>query len=83
MEDEERYLDGDRLDLEPVVRDAIVLALPMSPRCRPDCPGLCIECGLPLAEAGPDHGHAEAHDPRWAALTRLNPDMNNNTTQEG
>jgi uncharacterized protein len=70
-DDEERYLDGDLLDLEPAFRDAVVLALPMSPLCRDDCPGLCAECGVPLAEAGPDHGHEEATDPRWAALKQL------------
>jgi uncharacterized protein len=68
-DDEETFhLDGDLLDLEPVLRDAVVLALPMSPLCREDCPGLCIECGVPLAEAGPDHGHQDASDPRWAGL---------------
>jgi uncharacterized protein len=81
MDDEERYLDGDLLDLEPAFRDAVVLALPMSPRCRPDCPGLCAECGVPLAEAGPGHGHDDAPDPRWAGLTELN--LTTDTTQEG
>jgi uncharacterized protein len=76
--DEERYLDGDLLDLEPAFRDAVVLALPMSPRCREDCPGLCVECGVPLAEAGPGHGHQDAPDPRWAGLKEL--DLN---TKEG
>jgi uncharacterized protein len=71
QDDEEFYLDGDLLDLEPVLRDAVVLALPMSPLCREDCPGLCVECGLPLADAGPDHGHDDATDPRWAALKHL------------
>jgi uncharacterized protein len=71
VDDEERYLDGDLLDLEPAFRDAVVLALPMSPLCREDCPGLCAECGVPLAEAGPDHGHDEATDPRWAGLKQL------------
>jgi uncharacterized protein len=70
-DDEERHLDGDLLDLEPAFRDAVVLALPMSPLCRDDCPGLCAECGAPLAEAGPDHGHEDAIDPRWAGLTQL------------
>jgi uncharacterized protein len=70
-DDDERYLDGDLLDLEPALRDAVVLALPMSPLCRDDCPGLCAECGAPLAEAGPDHGHDDATDPRWAALEKL------------
>jgi len=70
-DDEERYLDGDLLDLEPAFRDAVVLALPMSPLCRDDCPGLCAECGAPLADAGPDHGHDDAPDPRWAGLKRF------------
>lgn len=70
-DDEERFLDGDRLDLEPAFRDAVVLALPMSPLCREDCPGLCIDCGLPLADAGPGHKHDDRPDPRWAGLTKL------------
>ncbi|MGD0239642.1 MAG: YceD family protein [Streptosporangiaceae bacterium] len=70
--DEELYhLNGDLLDLEPAFRDAVVLALPMSPLCREDCPGLCAECGLPLADAGPGHQHGSATDPRWAALGQL------------
>jgi uncharacterized protein len=71
QDDEERYLDGDLLDLEPAFRDAVVLALPMSPLCREGCPGLCAECGVPLADAGPGHRHEEAADPRWAALKQL------------
>ncbi len=70
-QDDERHLDGDLLDLEPAFRDAVVLALPMSPLCREDCPGLCAECGVPLADAGPGHQHDEATDPRWAALQQL------------
>lgn len=65
--DDERRLEGDLIDLEPVVRDAMVLALPLSPLCRDDCPGLCTECGVRLADAEPDHHH-DAVDPRWAAL---------------
>ncbi|HSZ42486.1 MAG TPA: YceD family protein [Trebonia sp.] len=68
---EERFLDGERLDLEPAFRDAVVLALPLSPLCRDDCPGLCAECGVRLADAGPDHGHGENLDPRWGALRQL------------
>ena len=71
QDDEERHLHGDLLDLEPAFRDAVVLALPMSPLCREDCPGLCAECGAPLADAGPGHRHDEAADPRWAALKQL------------
>jgi len=70
-EQELYHLNGDQLDLEPAFRDAVVLALPMSPLCREDCPGLCVECGAPLADAGPDHRHDEAADPRWAALKQL------------
>jgi len=70
-DDEERYLDGDLLDLEPALRDAVVLALPMSPLCREECPGLCVECGVPLDDAGPGHGHDDSPDPRWAALEQL------------
>src|SRR6476661_4195186 len=65
------HLDGDLLDLEPAFRDAVVLALPMSPLCREDCPGLCAECGARLADTGPDHRHDAAVDPRWAALQQL------------
>jgi len=78
--DEELYLDGDLLDLEPPFRDAVVLALPMSPLCRDDCPGLCAECGVPLAEAGPDHGHDDATDPRWAGLKQLDGHQLNDQT---
>ena len=75
--DDERYLDGDLLDLEPAFRDAVVLALPMSPLCREGCPGLCAECGVPLADAGPGHRHEDAADPRWAALRQLNDQATN------
>jgi uncharacterized protein len=68
-EDETARLEGDLLDLEPVVRDAVVLALPFQPVCREDCPGLCVECGALLA-GDPDHHHAST-DPRWAALNQL------------
>lgn len=69
--DEERFLDGDRLDLEPAFRDAVVLAFPLSPLCQEDCPGLCAECGARLADAGPQHGHAADVDPRWGPLRQL------------
>ena len=68
---EERFLDGDHLDLEPAFRDAVVLALPLSPLCRDDCPGLCAECGARLADVGQDHGHGDKVDPRWGLLAKL------------
>jgi uncharacterized protein len=69
-EEDESRLEGDLIDLEPVLRDAVVLALPLSPLCRDDCPGLCSECGVRLADAEPGHRH-DAVDPRWAALQDL------------
>ncbi|PZS12590.1 MAG: metal-binding protein [Solirubrobacterales bacterium] len=66
-----RFLRGDLLDLEPAFRDAVVLALPLAPLCRPDCAGLCAECGVRLADAGPGHDHDSAPDPRWARLREL------------
>jgi uncharacterized protein len=82
-DDEERFLDGDRLDLEPAFRDAVVLALPLSPLCREDCPGLCAECGVRLAEAGPLHRHGEDLDPRWSALRQLDVSDRVEDRQEG
>ena len=72
-DDEVSMLQDDLLDLEPLLRDAVVLALPFQPLCQPDCPGLCVECGARLAD-DPDHGHEEPVDPRWAALTGLQQD---------
>ena len=68
---EDRFLDGDFLDLEPAFRDAVVLALPLSPLCRDDCPGLCAECGAKLADVGPEHAHGDKVDPRWGLLAKL------------
>ena len=69
-DDEDRlFLEDGLFDLEPVLRDAVVLALPMQPVCREDCLGLCSECGARLAD-DPDHHH-DAVDIRWAALQGL------------
>ncbi len=69
-EDEVSRLEGDYLDLEPAVRDAVLLALPLIPLCREDCPGLCAVCGEQREGLPPDHSHDEV-DPRWAALKQL------------
>lgn len=62
-----RLDDHHELDLEPEVRDAISLAEPIAPLCRPDCPGLCRTCGQDLAtDAG--HAHPDETDPRLAVL---------------
>ena len=66
-EDEVSHLVGDLLDLEPLVRDALVLDLPLSPLCRDDCRGLCADCGERLDDLPADHTHTTT-DPRWAAL---------------
>jgi uncharacterized protein len=66
-------LDGDLLDLEPALRDALVLALPLAPRCQDDCPGLCTECGARLASVGPGHRHDGITDPRWVDLRQFTP----------
>ena len=66
-------LQDDLVDLEPLLRDAVVLALPFQPLCRPDCPGLCAECGARLSD-DPDHRHEAPVDPRWAALAELQQD---------
>ena len=65
-------ITGNFLDLRPAFRDAVLLALPLTPTCRSDCPGLCPECGQRLADE-PDHGH-EKQDPRWSALSGWQPD---------
>jgi uncharacterized protein len=69
-EDEVGRLQGDLINLEPTVRDAVVLALPANPLCRADCPGLCPECGALWDELPADHSHQQV-DPRWAALSKL------------
>ncbi|MBB3052342.1 uncharacterized protein FHS23_003376 [Prauserella isguenensis] len=66
-EDEVSRVVDDRIDLEPVVRDALVLALPLVPLCSDDCAGLCSGCGVKWADLESGHGH-ETIDPRWAAL---------------
>ena len=57
------------LDPEPIVRDAVVLEMPFSPLCRPDCLGLCEICGGDR-NLGECPGH-EVTDPRWDALDVL------------
>jgi len=64
------YLENDDIDLSALARDAVALALPESILCRPDCAGICAECGKNLNDE--PHVHEEAaSDPRWAALEAL------------
>ena len=74
----ESVMEGDFLDLEPTLRDAVVLALPLTPLCREDCAGLCAECGERLDDLPEDHVH-DAPDDRWSALQDL---LDTRTTEE-
>jgi uncharacterized protein len=69
-DDEVSQIQGDLIDLEPVVRDDVVLDLPFQPLCTPDCAGLCPTCGARLDD-DPGHHHDAGTDPRWAALGGL------------
>jgi uncharacterized protein len=65
-------IDGDDVDLEPVVRDAVLLHLPLAPLCRPDCAGPAPESFPTVVEGEGDAEPAEPPvDPRWAGLEAL------------
>ena len=61
---------GDQLDLRDVVRELVLLDVPSTPLCRPDCAGLCLTCGANLNE-GPCECAGVPSDPRWSALDQL------------
>ena len=70
-DEEETYpLEGDRVDLEPLVRDAVLLELPQAPLCMEECKGLCPTCGINRNE-GTCTCEPTTRDPRWAALDEL------------
>jgi uncharacterized protein len=62
--------EEDELDVARWARDALALELPAQITCRPDCAGLCPQCGANLNE-DPEHSHEAPPDPRWAKLTQL------------
>ena len=69
--DEDAYsVKGVEIDLEPMLRDAVALALPLNPLCDEDCKGLCPRCGRDLNLNSCDCKEEEG-DPRWAALDEL------------
>ena len=70
-EDEVGRVVDNTVNLEQPIIDAVGLDLPFAPACRPDCPGLCPECGALLADE-PGHQHDNI-DPRWAKLTAMLP----------
>ncbi|MBI3216460.1 MAG: DUF177 domain-containing protein [Mycobacterium sp.] len=73
-EDEVGRVVNDSIDLEQSIVDAVGLELPLSPACADDCAGLCPQCGVVLATAGPDHHH-DIIDPRWAKLAEMLPEQ--------
>ncbi|GAA1753579.1 DUF177 domain-containing protein [Agromyces humatus] len=77
----EYEVQDDHVDLESLIRDAVVLSLPFQPVCRPDCPGLDPETGLRLADH-PELVTPEHSDPRWAALAGLQASVDNGAEHE-
>lgn len=76
-EDADVYqVEGVEIDLEPMVRDAVTLALPLNPLCRKDCKGLCGTCGTDLNQGSCDC-QEDDFDPRWAALSDLRQRLEN------
>ncbi|GGK28306.1 metal-binding protein [Pilimelia terevasa] len=69
-EDEIGRVRNDLIDLEPALRDAVVLTLPTNPVCRADCRGLCPDCGALWDDLPADHSHQQV-DPRWAELRTM------------
>ena len=69
-EDGQPTVEGDRIDLLPIVRDAVGLAMPLRPICRVDCQGLCPVCGNDL-NSDPCGGHDEAPQNPFSVLEHL------------
>ena len=78
-EEDALWVVDESIDLEEVLRDAVVLELPFTPLCQDDCAGLCVTCGVNLNDQ-PGHGHDDTFDPRWAGLARLTGTEESNTT---
>ena len=66
-------VENESIDLDQVIRDAVVLSLPFQPVCSAGCKGLCVTCGANLND-DPQHAHEAPVDPRWNALTNLKED---------
>ena len=62
--------DGEQLDLEPMIRELVLMELPPAPLCRPDCAGICPQCGADR-NAAPCACGPDLVDPRWAGLEQL------------
>ena len=70
VEEDERQVVDETIDLEETLREAVVLELPFTPLCTDDCLGLCPECGFNRND-DLEHGHEQRLDPRWEKLTEL------------
>jgi uncharacterized protein len=68
--DDELQMEGDLMNLEIPIIDAIILALPVNPLCDEECMGLCPDCGEKWETLPEDHSHG-AVDARWAGLASL------------
>jgi uncharacterized protein len=68
------------VDVEPMIRDVVVTAMPFAPLCRPECLGLCPRCGANL-NAGPCSCPPEA-DIRWSVLSEIQFDVEPQPTRE-
>ncbi|NDH64888.1 MAG: DUF177 domain-containing protein [Microbacteriaceae bacterium] len=71
--EDEFLVENEQIDLDQIIRDAVVLSLPLQPVCQQDCKGLCVTCGAKLAD-DPQHAHDAAIDPRWIGLKQLKED---------
>src|SRR3954463_10467699 len=65
------YVEGEVVDVAGWTRDSLALTLPANILCKPNCLGLCPECGVDLNNAGPEHHHEKTPDARWAALSQI------------
>ena len=74
VEGETYPIDHDVIDLEPLVRDAVLLALPLAPLCREDCPGPDPDA-FPVESEADEDGGEPPRDPRWAALDVLRAEL--------
>ena len=68
-------IEGESLDLQPMVREMVLLSLPDTPLCKADCPGLCPQCGADLQSA-PCGCQAQRFGERWAILDQLREELN-------
>ncbi|MEO0211550.1 MAG: DUF177 domain-containing protein [candidate division WOR-3 bacterium] len=75
LEDEDlvtQFFTGEEIDIAPLIRETIILSVPIKPLCKPDCKGLCPVCGADRNEEECEHGNSESSfDLRWSKLREL------------